>query len=414
MPPPGAVSSRPLPGRPENGVEMTDGIPSRRLRILSLCNCPLDPALGSGYVSLRYAEGLRAAGHTVDQLGPPDYELFHGRLRGRALSYRQALGMAAVALRRVRTTPYDLVELTGAQGWLAMHLLTRMPGRTFRVVQRSNGLEPHLEEAMQAAARAGLVPEKRWFHLSPSRLFTAALRRADGLVTVSTFDRDWALTHGCGSADRILALPNGLPDSYLGQDVPEERPPVVGYCGSWLPVKGTDLLVRALPPFLREHPTWRAALIGVGDTFQAGDHFPEDVLPRIEVIPRADREGRLREIYRGLAVALLPSVYESFGLAAAEAMACGAALVAVPAGYAAGLRHREEAFLLGERSPQALGQALRELAADPVLRHTLARGGRDKVQELRWDRVIRALDAAYTTWASREVAVSLRVTGERP
>ena len=57
---------------------------SPRLRILSLCNCPLDASLGSGYVSLRYAEGLRAAGHRVDQLGPADYEPFHGRWRGRA------------------------------------------------------------------------------------------------------------------------------------------------------------------------------------------------------------------------------------------------------------------------------------------------------------------------------------------
>jgi glycosyltransferase involved in cell wall biosynthesis len=371
------------------------------MRILALCNCPLDESLGSGYVSLRYAEGLRAAGHQVDLLGPSEYEPFHGRLRGRALSYRQAAGMAAAALHRTRGAAYDLVEICGAQGWLAMRLLQRTPRRRFLVVQRSNGLETHCEEALRQAADAGLVPRRRWFHFSQSRWFEAALRRADGLVTVSAWDRDWALARGYGAPDRVLAIENSLPDSYLGQEVDLERPPAIGYCGSWLPVKGIDLLVRALPPVLRDLPAWRLTLVGVGDGFHAADHFPADVLPRIDVVPYAGRSTRLRELYRGFAVSILPSVYESFGLAAAEAMACGSALVAVRVGFAAGLRDREEALLLPERSPQALGAALRELAANEELRRRIAQGGYRRVQELRWDRAVRTLAEAYAVWRER-------------
>lgn len=374
------------------------------MRILALCNCPLDESLGSGYVALRYAEGLRAAGHRVDLLGPADYEPFHGRLRGRGLSYRQAAGMAAAALRRIRGGGYDLVEICGAQGWLAMLLLLRAPHRRFLVVQRSNGLEMHCEEAMRQAADAGLVPRRHWFHLSQSRWFEAALRRADGLVTVSAWDRDWALARGYGSPDRLLAIENSLPGSYLGQEVDLERPPVFGYCGSWLPVKGIDLLVRALPPVLRDLPAWRLALVGVGDGFRAADHFPADVVPRIDVVPYAERSTRLREIYHGLAVSILPSVYESFGLAAAEAMACGSALVATRVGFAAGLRDREEALLLPERTPESLGRALRELAADEELRRRIAQGGHRRVQELRWDRAVGALGAAYEAWRERRDA----------
>ena len=373
------------------------------MRILALSNCPLQDSLGSGYVALRYAAGLRAAGHHVDLLGPEDYEPFHRLFPGRGVSYRQELGMAAAALRRAAGGRYDVVELCGAQGWLAMRLLSALPGRRFLVVQRSNGLEPHYEEAMRAAEAAGLAPERRWFHLSQSRLFAAALRRADGLITVSAWDRDYALAHGYGPSERVLALENPLPDSYLGQEIEPESPPrprVIGYCGSWLPVKGVDLLIRALPPLLRELPAWRLALVGVGGELRAADHFPADVLPRIDVVPFADRETRLRDLYRGFAVTILPSIYESFGLAAAEAMACGSALVATRVGFAAGLRHREEAFLLPERSAAALQSAVRELAANEELRRAVACGGHRRVQELRWDRTAGGLATAYAAWHS--------------
>jgi glycosyltransferase involved in cell wall biosynthesis len=376
---------------------------SRGLRILALCNCPLDESLGSGYVSLRYAEGLRAAGHQVDLLGPADYEPLHGRFPGRGLSYRQAVGMAVEAVRRSARGDYDLVEICGAQGWLAMLLLTRTARRRFLVVQRSNGLETHCEDALRRAAAAGVIPRGRWFHLSQSRLFEAALRRVDGLVTVSAADRDWALARGYAPPDRILAIENSLPDSYLGQAVDPERPRVFGYCGSWLPVKGVDLLVRAMPAVLRDLPGWRLALVGVGDGFRAAEHFPADVLPQIDVVPRADRMTRLRELYRGFAVSILPSVYESFGLAAAEAMACGSALVATRVGFAAGLRDREEALLLPDRSPEALAGALRELATDEPLRRAVASGGYRRVQELRWERAVRTLGQTYAAWGKRHV-----------
>lgn len=369
------------------------------MRILSFANCPPDDRLGSGYVIRRSAEGLRRAGHEVDLYGPADYEPFHRLARGRGVSYRQAAGMAAGSLARLARAGCDVVELWGAQAWLAAALLTRLPGRRFLLVCRSNGLEPHYEEMMEAVRAAGEIPSWRpWHHLSQSRLFVRALRRADGVITVSPWDRDWAVARGLGPAGRVTAVENPLPESYLGLDPGSERGPVLGYVGSWLPIKGVKLLAEALPGILREYPEWRLCLVGAGTGFRAADHFPADLLPRIEVIPFADRETELKELYRSFAVALLPSVYESFGLAAAEAMACGAALVATRVGFAAGLRHGEEAWLLPDRSPAALQEALRTLLRDPQRRQALAHGGHRRVQSLRWDRALEAVEATYEDW----------------
>lgn len=375
------------------------------MRILALSNCPLDPSLGSGYVILRYAQGLRERGHSVDLLGPDDYEPLRRWSRGRGTGYRQALGMAAAGLRRVLLGSrgrYDVLELWGGEAWLAIGLLARLPQRRSRrrlLVCHSNGLETHCAELLRTARRAGrpALP-RRWYHLDLSPLVARSFRAADALVTVAEFDRRYALREGYAPSDRILAVDNPLPDDYLGLPVDFQRAPVIGYCGSWIPRKGVELIESALPALLRDHPEWRLTLVGVGAGFRAEEHFPADVLPRITVIPFAERGTELRDLYQSFAVLVQPSIYESFGLAAAEAMACGAALVATPVGFAAGLRDREEAMLLPETSPNALHKTLEMLLGDEALRRSVARGGYQRVQTLRWDDAVATVEAAYLHW----------------
>jgi glycosyltransferase involved in cell wall biosynthesis len=365
------------------------------VRILSLSNCPLDESLGSGYVALRYAQGLRARGHHVDLLGPADYEPLR-RLR-RGISYRQAIGMAAATFRHAGS--YDVIEAWGGEAWLAFGLLARRPRRRFLLVSHSNGLETHCAEILRKAEDAGrLAPSRRWFQLDQSALFERSFRTADALVTVAELDRRYALDRGYAPPDRILAVDNPLPDEYLDLPVDFDRGPRIGYCGSWIPRKGVALIASALPPLLRDFPEWRLTLVGVGEGFRAGDHFPADVLPRIEVVPFAERGTRLRALYQSFAAVLQPSVYESFGLAGAEAMACGAALVAARTGFAAGLHDGKEAMLLPEPTPQALRDALEVLIRDKDLRRTVARGGYRRVQTLRWDGAIDTVEAAYHGW----------------
>lgn len=196
----------------------------------------------------------------------------------------------------------------------------------------------------------------------------------------------------------MLAVDNPLDAGYLGLDVPFERSRSLAYCGSWIERKGTALLAQALPRLLRRLPDWRLTLVGVGTGFRADAVFPADLLPRIEVVPFAERGSELRRLYQTFALVLVPSVYESFGLVTAEAMACGAAVVATPVGFAAGLRDGEEAKLLAEPTAAALCQAVEELAEDEAQRQRIARGGYRRVQALRWEDAVGAVEAAYARW----------------
>jgi glycosyltransferase involved in cell wall biosynthesis len=368
--------------------------PVRHLRILGISNTPLNPATGSGYVATGFAERLRARGHSVDLLGPADFEPLYGFRRG--IRYRQALGALLAALRSVRRRQYDVIELWGGENWCAALALVRLPRRRFLVVARSNGLEPHATERM---TRAGLMRRSSPYSLDLSWAYSCGFRAVDALVTVSDFDREYGVAHGYARG-RVLTIPNPLPDTYLGVALEAEREPQVGFVGNWLPIKGTDLVRGALPSVLREFGAWRLDLIGQGAAFRPEEHFPADVLPRVHARAFADRNGALRSLYRQMAVLVLPSVYESFGLVATEAMACGVALVATRVGFAASLDDGREALLLQEPTSGALTESLRRLMADDTLRRGVAAAGHARVQSLTWKAAVDTLESAYVDWLS--------------
>jgi glycosyltransferase involved in cell wall biosynthesis len=365
------------------------------MKILTLSNSLLEEAQGSGYVVTGYARHLRALGHEVDVLGP--YEIEIPPWGSRAHSYRQMLGMAAHALRRLRRG-YDIYEFYGGEAWLAISLLRKARNRPL-LVAHSNGLEPHVVQRMSAALRGEQGRARgRWYHADLSRLYSRGFQLADALVTVGQFDRTHALQARYLPPARVLAIDNPLPDSYLDQPLGHERPPTIVFCGSWIPRKGIDLLVTEVSAFLAAHPGWKFILVGVGNAFRAVDHFAPPVVGRIEVVPQIDRERGLREIYLRSRIAIQTSIYESFGLAVAEAMACGCAIAATRVGFADALIDGKEALLFPSAHHSSLGACLAHYAQDEPLRQRIAAHGHRRVQSLRWDASAHRLALSYRSW----------------
>ena len=322
------------------------------MRALVLSNCPLERTQGSGYVILGYAEGLRVRGWEVDLLGPETIDPWPSL--GRARSLRITFGMWRHATRALARRDYDVVEFYGGEGWLAISRLARRAGRRFLLVSHSNGLETACGEQLRRWLGSDTLdgrPRRPW-QVDGARLARVGFRAADALVTVNRIERDYALAAEYRPPDRVLAIENPLASDFLGQPFVPKRPPRIVYCGSWIPRKGIAVLAADLSRVLAEFPRSRLRLIGVGRGFALDAHFPPALHERVEVLPFvADRE-QLRRAYADCAIAVMPSVYESFGLVAAEAMACGCALVATRTGFAATLEEGREARLLdAPRSP---------------------------------------------------------------
>ena len=374
------------------------------MRILSLSNCPLVATQGSGYIITEFSEGLRARGHQVDLFGPETLEPWPF-LRGRARSYRQALGMLAFCLRQLKRKHYDVVELWGGEAWLTAWVLSRRAKRPL-LVSHSNGLETHYAEVTRNCgntATQNRAPQK-WYQLDQSRLMQRAFTAVNGLVTVSHYDADYARQHRYQNSERIVAIENSLAPEFLDLSVSWERTPIVGYCGSWIERKGINAMRQAMTQLLTQLPHARLLLVGVGEAFNAREQFPK-VHSQVDVVPYVSSKAEMRGFYEKMSVLMMPSIYESFGLVAAEAMACGCALVSTRTGFAASLQHGEQAWLLKERAPDELQNVVQELLSNHALRQTIARAGYERVQTLRWQQAVETLESTYLRWIGKSAQV---------
>jgi glycosyltransferase involved in cell wall biosynthesis len=346
---------------------------------------------------MNFASGLRALGHQVKVAGPEDC-IFWPKQR-KAKAFRITLGMWRAAVRLTREFHPDVIEFYGAESWLAIEWLRRKKGRHYKLVAHSNGIEPFVEETL---ARHGINntfdgKPPRWYQSRLRLPLDRAFSHADAIVTVSQADRGYALRRGYQHPDRILALDNGLPDDFLDQPFFAERPKTIGFCGSWTGKKGAALISKDIAAVLRNSPDWKFHLVGVGNDFRVEDHFPADVLPRLTVTNFVTDKTELRRIYQSWAIAIMPSIYESFGLVAAEAMACGCALVATRTGFAASLKDEEEALILDRPASPLLEEAVLRLVVNEHLRYRLAQCGYRRTKRLQWDANTAELAKFYQT-----------------
>jgi glycosyltransferase involved in cell wall biosynthesis len=113
----------------------------------------------------------------------------------------------------------------------------------------------------------------------------------------------------------------------------------------------------------------------------------------VEVIG-APSDAEMRAFYNELRVFLLPSDYEGWGLTAAEAMACGAAVVSTRNG---GVEEFAEdginALLVPTRDPGSIADACSRLLDDESSRIRIAESATRTARRMDWDESVDALEA---------------------
>jgi glycosyltransferase involved in cell wall biosynthesis len=117
---------------------------------------------------------------------------------------------------------------------------------------------------------------------------------------------------------------------------------------------------------------------------------------RVEFLARISAE-QLADEYRRSEVAVVPSVYEGFGLPAAEAMACGVPVVSSDGGALPEVVGPDgDGIIVPKKNGKALAQAIRRLLDDPGLRDDLGRRGHKRVMEMfTWRRMAEGTARVY-------------------
>lgn len=335
----------------------------------------VDPELGfAGGESqvLGLSLELRAMGLKAELLCDPRGELWRraqkAGLRCYPLAVRNSIDLpAGLRLRRfLRDHPVDIVHFHTARA----HALAPFAGR----------------------ARARIVTRRMDYR--PNRLTAPWLynRSVEGVAAIS---EQVARSLGDGGVrrERIEIIPSGVDCAYFRPPNPQERAAarqalgvgddelLIGAVGALEPRKGHRYLIDALAILSRRGVVIRALLAGEGSQRPAlqAQANAAGVAPQIGLL------GRIidpRALFWAIDVFVHPSVKEGLGVALLEAMACGQAVLASAAGGMPDVvEHQRTGWLIAPGEPQALAQALAELAGSPALRAGLGEAARRRIVE---------------------------------
>ena len=215
-------------------------------------------------------------------------------------------------------------------------------------------------------------------------------RAADRVIAVSERSRTFLVDRGISPADKTIVIPNGIRLPAAARKRKTENPVaqetmVVGSVGAFHRRKGHDLLVRAIPHVLASLPDTskdKIRFVIVGDG-------PERVnvaklairlgVRRYLHLPGSIPDQELEEERRRWTVYVQASRDESFGIAAAEALALGIPVVATGVG---GLPEVVDGggLIVPKEDPRALAEAVVRLLSEETLRRKLSEAGREHVR----------------------------------
>ena len=385
-----------------------------RLRV-ALLGYRSAPFSGGQGVYLRYlSQALTAMGHQVTVIsGPPYPELVSGvalvKLPSLDLYARESMMVSAAELRDPLARKEWVSKLTGgfaepwtfgerARDWLLAH------ADQFDIVHDNQTLADGILDLQRAGLpvvttihhpitrdlRVALLAEpvgwrrllaRRWHSFLSMQARVAS--QLHHIVTVSQVSATDIATDFGVLPSVIRVVPNGV-DTSLFRPLPQiRRDPqqIVATASADAPLKGLHVLLRAFKQLREERPQQRLVLIARpkpgGDTEALIRQL--DLADCIRFVGGASHDD-INRLYAESAVAVVPSLYEGFGLPAVEAMAAGIPLVSSDGGALkevvsdGGLQ-----VLAGDHA--ALAEAIARVLDDPALAAALSERGLQRVHE---------------------------------
>lgn len=271
-----------------------------------------------------------------------------------------------------------------------------------------------LQNALRQAR--SLYEQARRILWSPWIMQQVVARRLPRVIVVSETSKRSVQEAFDLDPDRMRVVHNGI-DTEVFRPMPEveRQPGLIVYVGnSEDRNKGARYLMEALDLLQNDRRDYQLALV-------------DQKRERLKLVPRLVKEfglqsrvhfmGRLPidqlvRLYNQATIVVSPSLYEGFGLPAAEAMSCGKPVIATTGGaFPEIIDHDETGWLVPPGNSRALADAIRLLMEDAALRDRLGRAGREAIlRRFSWRKAAEETLAVYEELLGRPSAATTAAT----
>jgi len=222
---------------------------------------------------------------------------------------------------------------------------------------------------------------KRWH--SFLNMQKRVIRQLDNIVTVSSCSqRDIASGFGISENDISLVY-NGIDtEEFCPRDHIVRNPMrIMATASADQPLKGLKYLLEAYADLLPRYPELELLVVG---KLNAGG-YTERLLQRLNIVDKVKfvsgiSTEELVDYYAEASVAVVPSLYEGFGLPAGEAMACAVPVVSTSGGALPEVVG-DAGLVVEPGSRSALAEAIDSLLSDDEKRLAIGEAGRQRILE---------------------------------
>ena len=303
----------------------------------------------------------------------------------------------------------------------ALHRFAEQEGRPYRVVHShywlsgwvgrraaANWVVPHVVTfhtlaEIKARARAGESEPPLRSNVEKDLIDSAQL-----VIASSSHEKDAIVRLYHGEGHRIEVVPCGVDLSlFRPLDVHDARQrlglngeKVILYVGRVEPIKGLELLLRSAAIMESQEP-FKLMLIG-GDNTKDGEvdrlmRLAEDLgIENVTEFVGTVDQKQLPLYYNAADVCVVPSYYESFGLVALEALACGTPVVASRVGgLPTVVQHGRNGYLVSWRCPEPFADCLEVILSSKGLRRSMGQAARQWAEGMGWEMVAEETQRLY-------------------
>jgi D-inositol-3-phosphate glycosyltransferase len=242
------------------------------------------------------------------------------------------------------------------------------------------------------------------------------LRRADRIVAATIAEVTQLRFLYKAPNDKLLVIPPGVDVSHFYPIPADEAKLFVGlkpddrmvlFVGRIEPLKGVDTLIQAMSCLQwKEKRPVHLAIIG-GDPAASPQEMSAEMArlqklcddlsvgQTVVFLGKRDQD-KLPYYYSAAELLVMPSHYESFGMVALEAMACGTPVIASEVGGLAYLvRDGETGFTIPDQEPEMLCEKISWLLNDHDLQARMSERAVAYAQDYAWEKIASQIVGAY-------------------